>query len=353
MDNRDRLRCPFTIEMRKEDFLKYPTVPFEVREDISVSQLLEALGRCSFQGRNLSQAVKIWEKMLKDDVLIFFGLAGALVPAGMRKVVTYLIRQRYIDCLVSTGANLFHDIHETVGRYHYIGSEEVSDIHLRAARVDRIYDTFASEEEFIATDNLIAKWVEKFPKKIWTTREFLYRLGKKLSPYKEDGILKSAAEMEVPVYCPGIADSSIGIALAELKKKKGVCVHFDIIKDVAETAYLAGLKKTGVIYIGGGVPKNFIQQTEVTAPYIGYRVFGHKYAIQITEDKPFWGGLSGCTFKEAQSWGKIALDADMMTVYADATIALPLLVTALAQKRIKRKKVLNFSLGEEISFVKR
>lgn len=338
--------------MKKEDFLKYPTVPLEIKEDIKIYELLEAMGKCSFQGRNLSLAVRVWEKMLKEDTFIFLGLAGAMVPAGMRKIIAYLIKERYIDCLVSTGANLFHDIHETIGRYHYIGSEEVSDIHLRAARVDRIYDTFASEEEFIATDNLIARWAEKFPKKVWTTREFLYRIGKKLSKYKNDGILKRAAEMEVPVYCPALNDSSIGIALAELYRKKGKKIEFDLIKDVTETAFLASLKKTGVIYIGGGVPKNFIQQTEVTAPYIGYKVFGHKFALQITEDKPFWGGLSGCTFKEAQSWGKIALDADMVTLYCDATIALPLIVTALAQKKIKRKKIIKLSLGEEISVIR-
>ncbi len=337
--------------MKKEDFLKYPTVPLEIKEDVKVYELLEDLGKCSFQGRNLSLAFKVWEKMLKEDIFIFLGLAGAMVPAGMRKVIAYLIKERYIDCLVSTGANLFHDIHETVGRYHYLGSEEVSDIHLRAARVDRIYDTFASEEEFIATDNLIAKWAEKFPQKVWTTREFLYRIGKKLQKYRNTGILKMAAAMQVPVYCPAISDSSIGIALTELYKNKGIKIEFDIIKDVAETAYLASLKKTGVIYIGGGVPKNFIQQTEVTAPYIGYKVSGHKFALQITEDKPFWGGLSGCTFKEAQSWGKIALDADMVTLYCDATIALPLIVTALAQKKIKRKNIIKFSLGEEISVV--
>jgi|UniRef100_A0A7C3UZB2 deoxyhypusine synthase len=335
--------------MKKEDFLKYPVVPFEIKEDRKISEILEALGKCSFQARNLSLALRVWEKMLREDTFIFLGLAGAMVPAGMRKIIAYLIKERYIDCLVSTGANLFHDIHETIGRYHYLGSEEVSDIHLRAARVDRIYDTFASEEEFIATDNLIAQWAERFPKKVWTTREFLYRIGKKLLKYENDGILKSAAAEEVPIYCPAIGDSSIGIALAELYKKKGIKIEFDLIRDVTETAYLASLKKTGVIYIGGGTPKNFIQQTEVTAPYIGYKVSGHKYALQITEDKPFWGGLSGCTFKEAQSWGKIALDADMVMLYCDATIALPLIVSALAEKKIKRKKIIRFSLGEEIT----
>ncbi len=333
----------------KENYLKYPTEPLVIKENIKVSELLAAMGRCSFQARNLSLALKVWEKMLKEDTFIFFGLAGAMVPAGMRKVVMYLIQQRYIDCLVSTGANLFHDIHETIGKYHYIGSTEIDDIKLRQARIDRIYDTFASEDEFIATDNTIAQWAEEFPKRNYSTREFLYLLGKRLFSYQEDGILKSAAKVKIPVYCPALGDSSIGIALTELYQKRGVKIEFDILKDIAETAYLASLKETGVIYIGGGVPKNFIQQTEVTAPFLGYKVSGHKYAIQITQDVPFWGGLSGCTFQEAQSWGKIALDADMVTVYADATIILPLLVTALAEKKIKRKKIIKFSLDEKLS----
>ncbi|MCX8014798.1 MAG: deoxyhypusine synthase family protein, partial [candidate division WOR-3 bacterium] len=191
--------------------------------------------------------------------------------------------------------------------------------------------------------------------KTYSTREFLYLLGKHLinfqkkMRFKIDVFVTTAVKEHVPIYCPSIADSSIGIALTELLHKKNRKIKFDLIKDVQETAFLcAKFKSSSVIYICGVVPKNFIQQTEVTAPYIGYSVSGHKYAIQITQDAPHWGGLSGCTFKEAQSWGKIACDAKTVTVYADATIALPILATALAQEKIKRRFMPQFELSEDL-----
>jgi len=327
----------------REEFLKYPTIPIEIDPNDSVYQLLKKMEKISFQGRTLAQSLTIWEKMMADDVIIFLGLAGAMIPAGMRKVIVYLIKERYIDCLVSTGANLFHDLHEILGKYHYLGTAEVDDTLLRKCKIDRIYDTFASEDEFIENDNFIISLCEKFEKeRLYSTREFLYLLGKELLNFKEEGILNTAAKYKIPIYCPALNDSSIGIALTEGKRKGKCDIKFDILKDVYETAYLTSLKKTGVIYIGGGVPKNFIQQTEVTAPFLGFKTKGHSYAIQFTIDAPYYGGLSGCTFSEAQSWGKIALDAKMVTCYCDATIALPIIVTALAQRNIKRKNIIKF-----------
>lgn len=327
----------------KEEFLKEPTKPFEINPKDSIYEVLKKMEKISFQGRTLALALNIWEKMLTDDVIIFFGLAGAMIPAGMRKIIVYLIKERLIDCLVSTGANLFHDIHEIRGKYHYLGNPNINDTLLRKCKIDRIYDTFASEDEFIETDNFIISLCEKFDQtRLYSTREFLYLLGKELSRFEEEGILNTAYKYNLPIYCPAINDSSIGIALTEGKRKGKLDIKFDVIKDVYETAYLASLKKSGVIYVGGGVPKNFIQQTEVTAPYIGFKTIGHSYAIQFTMDAPHWGGLSGCTFSEAQSWGKISLDAKMVTCYCDATIALPIIVSALAQRKIKREKIIKF-----------
>ncbi len=335
----------------KKEFLKEPTKPFEVDHSDSIYDVLKKMEKISFQGRALALALNIWEKMLLDEVIIFFGLAGAMVPAGMRKIIAYLIKERLIDCLVSTGANLFHDIHEIRGKYHYLGNPNVDDALLRKHKIDRIYDTLASEEEFIETDNFIIALCEKFDqKRFYSTREFLYLLGKELSQFPEEGILNTAYKYNLPIYCPAIGDSSIGIALTEGKRKGRVDIKFDVLKDVYETAYLASLKKSGVIYIGGGVPKNFIQQTEVTAPFLGFKTSGHSYAIQFTMDAPHWGGLSGCTFSEAQSWGKIALSAKMITCYCDATIALPIIVSALAQKKIKREKIIQFKNLDKENF---
>jgi len=316
-------------------FLDTPVDPFRVDGSLNARQLLERMAKTSFQGRNLGTAFSIWKQMVEDRAYIFFGLAGAMVPAGMRKVIVFLLQNGLIDCLVSTGANLFHDCHEILGRKHFQGSAAADDEELRSHQVDRIYDTFASDLEFQQTDRFISEFAAGLPgENPYTTREFLRLLGERLSEESdEEGILTAAARAKVPVYCPAIGDSSIAIAIALAvgDPDQPPAVQFDVVADVRETADLAAAaSSTGVIYVGGGTPKNFIQQTEVTAALRGDEVSGHRYAVQITADAPHWGGLSGCTFSEAQSWGKISSGARKVSVHCDATIALPLLASALA-----------------------
>jgi deoxyhypusine synthase len=272
--------------------------------------------------------------MVADKSFIFFGLAGAMVPAGMRRVMVFLIQKKLLNCLVSTGANLFHDCHESLGRRHFQGSAAADDLALRQHQVDRIYDTFASDLEFQQTDRFIAAFAAELERnRPYTTREFLELLGQRLSGQaQQEGILTAAYKAGMPIYCPAIGDSSIAIALAVGDENGPIEVQFDLLADVKETADLAAkASSTGVIYIGGGTPKNFIQQTEVTATLRGDKVSGHTFAIQITADAPHWGGLSGCTFSEAQSWGKISPQAKKVSVHCDATIALPLLASAMAE----------------------
>ena len=307
--------------------------PVDVRMDSTVSDLLRDMGQTAFQGKNLSLAVQIWGEMLKQDVTILLGLAGALIPAGMRHLLVYLIENRMIDCLVSTGANLFHDLHETLGKSHWQGSASVDDVALKKKGIDRIYDVFAWEKEFNQVDQYILDFARSLKARApLTTREFFFHLGKQLlRDGQRNGLITSAVKAGVPIYCPAVGDSSIGIALAQ--NTKGAAFLFDVVGDVRETAYIvAQSKATGVIFLGGGTPKNFIQQTEVTAHMMGRKVRGHRYAIQVTTDAPHWGGLSGCTLEESQSWGKISEDAKKITLYCDSTIALPLMVTALAQE---------------------
>lgn len=309
-------------------------MPFEVDESLSARALLEKMANTSFQGRNLGRAFQVWQQMVVNQATVFLGLAGAMVPAGMRKVMVYLLQKGLIHCLVSTGANLFHDCHESLGRRHFKGSPAADDVKLREQAIDRIYDTFASDLEFQTTDRFISAFAATLPShKSYSTREFFQLLGQHLiKEAQEEGILTAAARANVPIYCPALGDSSIGIAIAVGNEKGRIPVQFDIIADVEETANLvASASSTGVIYVGGGTPKNFIQQTEVTASLRGQKVLGHQYAIQITADAPHWGGLSGCTFSEAQSWGKISTRAQKVSVHCDATIALPLLVSAMAE----------------------
>jgi deoxyhypusine synthase len=328
--------------MKKRNFLIHPVIPFEPTQYSSIHEAVEAMGETAFQGKNLSIALDIWIKMIENDATILLGLAGAMVPAGMKAIISYLIQSRFIDCLVSTGANLFHDSHEALGYHHYQGASNVDDILLKEQNIDRIYDVFASELEFQQTDKLVGKFArEHFSNRNVTTREFLYHWGKFLQSKSKikNSIVINAAEHHIPIYCPAVADSSIGIGIAVEKYKNPFEFQFDVIKDVIETSKIvANSSSTGVIYLGGGTPKNFIQQTEVVVAIWGEECEGHKYAIQLTADAPHWGGLSGCTFEEAQSWGKIAKDANMVSVATDVTIGLPILVAALHDK-VKALKI--------------
>jgi deoxyhypusine synthase len=335
-----------------DDFCHTRLTPFSVSDSVTAAEFLERLGGTAFQARNLSQAVRIWSRMLEDDVVIMLGLAGAMVPAGMRPVIVYLIENRLIDCLVSTGANLFHDVYETLGRPHYQGSPNTDDLELGRRRINRFYDVLAPETDFRAAEQFVTEFSHTLERDHpYTTREYCERLGHALIPIaKEEGILTAAAKHRVPIYCPALGDSAHGLAIATGRAERGSSggsenrpLLFDIISDVMETSHIiATAPATGVIYVGGGTPKNFIQQTQIGAHYIfQHESGGHKYAIQVTMDQPQWGGLSGCTFEEAQSWRKIAADATMVTVNVEASVALPLIVSALAEgsaETIKKRR---------------
>src|SRR5918996_2889358 len=161
----------------KSRFLRTPVEPFTVQADAAADDLLTRMERISFQGRNLATARRIWERMLGGDCTIFLGMAGALSAGGLRLIVAHLVEHRYVDCLVSTGANLYHDLHETRGRRHFIGSPRENDALLQGDQIDRVYDTYASEEEFIDNDDWIAEYALTLERRAYTTREFLYRLG--------------------------------------------------------------------------------------------------------------------------------------------------------------------------------
>jgi deoxyhypusine synthase len=337
----------------KKRLLSVPTRPFDPVGASSVAEVLERMQGTAFQGKNLGIAFDVWKKMLADDCTIMMGMSGAMVPAGMRRLVVRMIENRLIDCLVSTGANFFHDLHETKGLYHYQGSHQMDDVLLAENLVDRMYDVLADEEKFREHDQWIGRFAGSLDQtRSYTTREFLNLLGHELGKRaKEDGIVSAAAKAGIPLYCPAVADSSIGIGIAANRYQGGNSFTFDVIGDVVETARIAAeSKNTGVIYFGGGTPKNFVQQTEVTAIIMNTGVTGHKYAVQVVTDAPHWGGLSGCTFEEAQSWGKIQKDASMVTCHCDSTIAMPILVSALLEQKalVKKRRRPKFTMGREL-----
>src|SRR6267378_3499558 len=326
---------------KKSRFLHTPIEPFAVEAGLTADQILARMERISFQGRNLATAHRIWQRMLQDDVTIFLGMAGALSAGGLRLIVAHLILNRYVDCLVSTGANLYHDLHETRGQRHYVGSPHADDAALAEDRIDRVYDTYASEEEFIANDNWIADFAVTLEMRPYTSREFLHLLGGHLwKATGADGILTAAF--------PAIADSSIGMGLSQARQKKPGAGYIDIIGDIVESANLVIRRpRTASVVLGGGTPKNFINQASVQAEFYNDEVGGHRYALQIVTDVPHFGGASGSSLEEAQSWGKLAADSAKVSVQADATIALPLLATALATTAVPlldRRKTPVFTL---------
>ncbi len=347
-------QSPMLRRLKGAKFLTKQTNPIQIDRDRSVPGLLEKMEHISFQGRNLALAHQIWLQMLQENAVILMGLSGGLVPAGMRRLVAYLLKNRYIDVLVATGSNLFHDLHETLGRFHYQGSPNLDGFELQEQMVDRTYDTLASEEEFREAN----EWIGGFTAQLdhthpYSTREFLHLLGRELSEIAtEDGILTSAFKSRVPIYCPAITDGPFGVSIGISRIEKKNQFQFDVIQDVVEIAQIVSkARSTGAIYFGGGTPKSFIQQSEAAAGMLHPSARGHKYAIQVITDVPFYGGSSGADFDPAQAMGKLAKNAHAVTVRCDATIAMPVLVTALSQtgsKAIRSRKRIQFSFAREL-----
>lgn len=335
----------------RDDYLEQPTDPFRIEPANSATSLLEKMAATAFQGRRLGEAFDVWKAMLADpECTILMGLSGAMVPAGMRRVVRFLIENRLIDILTSTGANFFHDIHESRGFSHYQGSPEMDDEVLGDLMVDRMYDVLADEVRFREHDLWIGSFAARLDQtRPYTTREFLYLLGKEVGvDCAEDGIVTAAAKHNVPLFCPAIGDSSIGIGVAESRHRGENRLMFDMMADVLEiTNAVADSKATGVIYFGGGTPKNYTQQSEVVAILMNRGKNGHRYGLQVVTDSPHWGGLSGCTLAESQSWGKLAKDARMVDCHCDSTIAMPLLVSALAEQKelLANRRPPTFDMG--------
>ena len=340
----------------KSKFLTRPVEPFAVEPDLTAEEILRRMERISFQGRNVATAHRVWQNMLADDVLIFLGMAGALSAGGLRLILAHLIANRYVDCVVSTGANLYHDLHETRGRRHFIGTHRADDRALQAEHIDRVYDTFVDEDEFIDNDNYVASFATGLDPRAYTTRELLYRLGGHLwRETGQDGILTAAFRARVPIFCPAIADSSIGMGLSQARQRNPQAGHVDVIADIIESSNLViRRRRTASVVLGGGTPKNFINQASVQADFFKPGVGGHLYALQIVTDVPHFGGASGSTLDEARSWGKLADDADRVTVTADVTLALPLLASALAgsaRERLDARRPPRFELDGPVMTV--
>lgn len=333
--------------MAKSSFLKRKIVAFDPLTAKTPDDIVTQLRACSFQGRSLAYALDVWEAMAKDrKCLRGLSLAGAMVPAGMGLIVIRLIEKKLIDFIVCTGATLSHDMCNTVAtddQAHYIGDEFADDLALRSEEINRIYDTYLAEHGFRSAEAAMQTLVPKLKfeyngdRHSISTAEFCRQIGR-LLPGRS--ILTAAARHGVTIFVPAVSDAEMGLNIVKMnaERKAGEPrMEFDTLVDVEEFAAMVVAKpKAGLVSIGGGVPRNWAQQVY---PYLNMKVKdarvkaeGYHYGVRITTDRPEFGGLSGCTISESKSWGKYETQAVEASLICDATIALPLLTSALMQR---------------------
>jgi deoxyhypusine synthase len=333
--------------IERRDFFRDPVRVIDPEDLTGFEKLLSIMSETAYQGRKLGEVFGVIVKMIRDpDVTIYMGLAGSMATAGMWGVVSWIIERRYIDVLVSTGANVSEDIYAGMGFPYGRGSPCVDDSLLLKYRIDRFYDVYADEYLYREMERLLKDFIKDLPKNhVYSSAEFLYLLGARLNRLGIRSIATSAYKARVPIFVPAIVDSGYGIASILALKEYGGRVIIDQFKDFEQMVEIAmRSRETGVIYIGGGVPTDTTQLVAVAKALLEERERGsdvskpHKYAVKITTDLPQWGGLSGATLEEAVSWGKVdALNSAMVNV--DATIALPIISAALRELGVRRPGV--------------
>jgi len=316
--------------VKKENHLKQTINHIDIKK-INLVPLIESYEDMAFQARNLARASKIYNRMLEEDCTVILCLAGSLFSAGLKKVVYDMIMNNMVDVIVSTGAIIVdQDFFETLGFKHYIGNPFVNDDELRQLHIDRIYDTFIDEDELRECDMTIAKIADLLQKRPYSSREFVYEMGKYLDTNGKDkeSVVYACYKMDVPVFVPAFSDCSAGFGLVYHQTQNPKShITIDSVRDFKEiTEIKIKAKETGLLMIGGGVPKNFAQDIVVAADIIKADVPMHKYAVQITVADERDGALSGSTLKEANSWGKVDSGFEQM-VFSEATIAFPILAS--------------------------
>jgi deoxyhypusine synthase len=306
--------------------------------------ILKQMAKMSFSARELARATDIYDKMIKDkDCTIFLSLAGSTSAAGCMQVYVELVKNNMIDAIVSTGASIVDmDFFEALGFKHYKGSKFADDLELRKNYIDRIYDTYIDEDELQACDKTVKKIADGLEPRPYSSREFIWEMGKYLTKHskKKDSLIQVAYENNVPIFVPAFSDCSAGLGLIiHEDERPNNHMSIDSVKDFLEVTKIKMKSKTsGIMMIGGGVPKNFIQDTVIGAEVLGHgEVPPHKYVIQLTIADERDGALSGSTLKEASSWGKVEQSYEQM-VFSEATLTLPLLASYVYHEGGWRKR---------------
>ena len=333
---------------RKKDFLNKPVEHIDITSFDS-RNIISSMEKMSFVARETANAANIFNEMIKDkDCTVFLTLAGSTSAAGCMNVYRDMVKYNMVDAIVATGASIIDmDFFEALGFKHYQGSQFQDDAELRKNYIDRIYDTYIDEDELQMCDKTICDIADGLEPKSYTSREFIKEIGKylKTNSKKKGSLIETAYENNVPIFCPAFTDSSAGFGLVihqEKNPKKHITI--DSIREFRElTEIKIKSKGSGLIMIGGGVPKNFIQDTVICAELLGKDVEMHKYAIQITVADSRDGACSSSTLKEASSWGKVDVTKEQM-VFAEATSVLPLIASdAYHRGEWKNRSRKNFS----------
>ncbi len=322
----------------KEELLGCPVRHIDIKQ-LNIVPLIDQMSDTAFQARNLARAASIVDLMQQDkECAIILTLAGSLVSAGLKQIIIDMIDNNMVDAIVSTGANIVdQDFFEALGFRHYKGSQFMDDTILRELHIDRIYDTYIDEDELRVCDDTTAIIANSMEPGVYSSREFIVEMGKYIETNNLDknSIVYNAYEKGVPIFCPAFSDCSAGFGLVRHQwNNPDQHVSIDSVKDFRElTRIKIENDKTGIFMIGGGVPKNFTQDIVVAAEVLGHEAVSmHTYAVQITVADERDGALSGSTLKEASSWGKVDTVHEQM-VFAEATIALPLIVGYAWHKR--------------------
>ncbi len=338
----------------KPEHLKEPIEHFDIAKHNTVA-MVEAMSRMAFTARDLARASDIYDRMLADkDANIILSLAGSLFSAGLKRIVFELVNNNMVDMIVSTGANIVDmDFFEALGFKHYRGTKWANDRTLRDLRIDRIYDTFIDEDELGLTDAATSEIAGTLKPRPYSSREFIEEMGKHLLKKcrVKDSVLLAAYRKGVPIFVPAFSDCSAGFGLLHHQwHNPEEHVSIDSAKDFLELVRCKlASKETGLLMVGGGVPKNFAQDATVGPEMLGLETRMHKYAVQITVADERDGGLSGSTLREACSWGKVDTAFEQM-VYAEASLAFPILASYAYHKgswRNRKARRFNELLNDE------
>ncbi|MFX0013593.1 MAG: deoxyhypusine synthase [Promethearchaeota archaeon] len=295
----------------------------DIYPNMTILELLTSMKSGGFTCRKVAIATELLEQMVLDkNCTVFLGLAGALIPGGMRKIIRTMIEKDMVDCIVTTGANISHDLLETSGGSHHHGSEYLNDEKLKEMQMSRIFSTLIPYESFVKFEALVQKIFKNMPNRKMSSREFLFELGR----YVEDpeSIVRAAFLKEIPIFSPSLVDSMLGVQVWLFSQTTPISIdflkdHSDFSKIIYET------ERMGALFLGGGVPKHFIMN--------GSQLHnGLSYAIQITMDRPEHGGVSGASVKEAISWGKVTSKAKWIDIMSDVTLVLPLMISGVLSR---------------------